>query len=44
MISEIYDVLKQISEHFEYFERFQLIIQLEKGYQINYVIFQTIDI
>ena len=30
VISEIYDLLKQISEYFEYFESFQLNIQLEK--------------
>ena len=31
VISKIYDVLKRISEYFEYFESFQLNIQLEKG-------------
>ena len=33
LISEIYDVLKRISEYFEYFESFQLNIQLERGDQ-----------
>ena len=37
VISEIYDVLKRISEYFEYFESFQLTIQLEKGFQNNLV-------
>ena len=32
MISQIYDVLKRISECFEYFESFQLNIQIEKDY------------
>ena len=32
VISGIYDVFKQISEYYEYFESFQLNIQLEKGY------------
>ena len=38
VISKIYDVLKRISEYFEYFESFQLTIQLEKGFQNNLVI------
>ena len=32
VISEIYDVLQRISEYSEYFESFQLNIQLEKSY------------
>ena len=35
VISKIYDVRKQISEYFEYFESFHLNIQLEKGYQFR---------
>ena len=33
VISEIYDVLKRISEYFVYFESFQLNIQLVIGYR-----------
>ena len=31
VISGIYDVRKRISEYYEYFESFQLYVQLEKG-------------
>ena len=44
VISEIYDVLQRISEYFEYFESFQLNIQLEKGYPNIVYLNQLIDI
>ena len=44
VISEIYDVLQRISEYFEYFESFQLNIQLEKGCPNIVYLNQLIDI
>ena len=43
VISKIYDALKRISEYLEYFESFQLNIQLEKGYQKSPIKYLTIS-